>query len=147
MLRLIDPTFSVVDEARQYAQARKLGLPRPEQSKEELLEDVIELLPMLHKVPRRLDRITGALERGELSLRIRPLADRCDVAFITSIVNRLILAFFSASIGLVGVFLLRVGGGVDIFGTQLNVLLGYGGLVAATALGLRVIVAITRDAG
>jgi ubiquinone biosynthesis protein len=146
-LRLIDPTFSVVDEARQYAQERKLGLPRPEQLKVELLEDAIELLPMLRKVPRRLDRITGAFERGELSLRIRPFADPRDVAFITTLVNRLILAFFSASIGLVAVFLLRVGGGADMFGTQLNVLLGYGGLVAATALGLRVIVAITSDAG
>jgi ubiquinone biosynthesis protein len=146
-LRLIDPTFSVIDEARQYAQARKLGLPRPEQFKEELLEDVIELVPMLRKIPRRLDRITAGLERGDLSMRIRPLADPRDVAFITTIVNRLILALFSASIGLVAVFLLRVGGGADVFGTQLNVVLGYGGLVAATALGLRVIAAITRDAG
>jgi hypothetical protein len=57
-----------------------------------------------------------------------------------------ILAFFSASIGLVAVFLLRVEGGPQMFGTRLNVLLGYGGLAAATVLGLRVIVAVTRDA-
>jgi hypothetical protein len=31
--------------------------------------------------------------------------------------------------------------------TELDVLLGYGGLVAATVLGLRVIVAVTRDTG
>jgi ubiquinone biosynthesis protein len=146
-LRLVDPTFSVVDEARQYAQARKLGLPRPEELREGFLDDMLELLPMLRRVPRRLDRITGGLERGELSLRISPFADPRDVAFITTIVNRLVLAFFSASIGLVAVFLLRVGGGADVFGTDLNALLGYGGLVAATALGLRVIVAVTRDAG
>jgi hypothetical protein len=40
--------------------------------KEEVLNDVVELLPMLRKIPRRLEHITGALERGELSLRIRP---------------------------------------------------------------------------
>jgi hypothetical protein len=33
-----------------------------------------------------------------------------------------------------------------MFGTYLDVLLGYGGLIAATVLGFRVIVAVTRDA-
>lgn len=32
-----------------------------------------------------------------------------------------------------------------MFDTRLDVLLGYGGLIAATVLGLRVIVAVTRD--
>jgi ubiquinone biosynthesis protein len=146
-LRLIDPTFNVIDEARQYAQARKLGLPRPEQLKEDALNDLLELLPMLRKIPRRLDRISGALERGELSLRIRPFAHERDAQLVTRLTNRMILAFFSASIGLVAVFLLRLGGGPQMFRTNLDVLLGYGGLVAATVLGLRVIVAVTHDTG
>jgi ubiquinone biosynthesis protein len=83
-LRLIDPTFNVIDEARQYAQARKLGLPRPEQLREDTLNDLLELLPMLRKIPRRLDRISGALERGELSLRIRPFAHERDAQLAVS---------------------------------------------------------------
>ena len=55
------------------------------------------------------------------------------------------LAFFSASVGLVSVLLLNVGGGPLVFGTRLDLLLGYGGLIAATVLGLRVLVAVTRD--
>src|SRR4029453_9917364 len=66
-LRLIDPTFSVVEEAREYAGAHKLGVPRPAHLREEVLEDVLELLPTLRKIPRRLDHISGALARGELS--------------------------------------------------------------------------------
>jgi ubiquinone biosynthesis protein len=146
-LRLIDPTFSVVEEARQYAQQRKLGLPRPEQLKEEVLDDVVELLPMLRKVPRRLDHISGALERGELSLRIRPFAHEGDAELVTRLTNRLILAFFSASIGLVAVLLLHLDSGPRMFGTHFDALLGYSGLVAATVLGLRVIVAVTHDTG
>jgi ubiquinone biosynthesis protein len=146
-LRLIDPTFNVIDEARQYAQARKLGLPRPEQLREDTLNDLLELLPMLRKIPRRLDRISGALERGELSLRIRPFAHERDAQLVTRLTNRVILAFFSASIGVVAVSLLRLGGGPEIFSTTLDVLLGYGGLTAATVLGLRVIVAVTHDTG
>jgi ubiquinone biosynthesis protein len=102
---------------------------------------------MLRKIPRRLDRISGALERGELSLRIRPFAHERDAQLVTRLTNRMILAFFSASIGLVAVTLLRLGRGPEIFSTNLDVLLGYGGLVAATVLGLRVIVAVTHDTG
>lgn len=145
-LRLIDPTFSVVEEAREYALARKLGLPRPAHLREEMLEDALELLPTLRRIPRRLEHISGALERGELSVRIRPFAHPRDAELVTRLTNRLILAFFSASIGLVAVFLLRLGRGPEMFGTQLDVLLGYGGLIAATVLGLRVIVAITGEA-
>jgi ubiquinone biosynthesis protein len=141
-LRLIDPNFSVIEEAKQYAQTRKLGLPEPTQ----LLEDVLELLPTLRKIPRRLDHISGALARGELSLRIRPFADPRDAELVVGLANRLILAFFSASIGLVSVFLLRLGTGPPMFKTHLDALLGYGGLIAATMLGLRVIVSVTRDA-
>lgn len=144
-LRLIDPSFNVVDEAKHYAEARRLGLPRPSQLREDTLEDILGLLPTLRKLPRRLDHISGALERGELSLRIRPLADPRDAALVVGLANRLILAFFSASIGLVSVFLLRLGGGPLMFNTRLDAVLGYGGLIAATVLGLRVIVAVTRD--
>jgi ubiquinone biosynthesis protein len=144
-LRLIDPTFSVVEEAREYARAHKLGVPRPAHLREEVLEDVLELLPTLRKIPRRLDHISGALARGELSVRIRPFAHPRDAELVVRLTNRLILAFLSASIGLVAVFLLRLGRGPEMFGTRLDVLLGYGGLIAATVLGLRVLVAVTRD--
>jgi ubiquinone biosynthesis protein len=76
--------------------ARKLGLPRPEQLKEEVRDDLLELLPMLRKIPRRLDRISGALERGELSLPIRAFADPRDAELVTRLTNRLILTFLSA---------------------------------------------------
>jgi hypothetical protein len=43
--------------------------------------------------------------------------------------------------------LLRLNGGPVIVKAHLVVVLGYGGLVAATVLGLRVIVAVTHDSG
>jgi ubiquinone biosynthesis protein len=144
-LRLIEPGFNLVEEVKRYAHAEKLGTPRPGDLREQAFEDMLELLPALRRIPRRLDRISGALERGELSLRIRPFADARDAEFVVRLANRFILAFFSGSIGLVSVLLLRLGKGPLIFNTRLDVLIGYGGLVAATVLGLRVIVAITRE--
>jgi ubiquinone biosynthesis protein len=146
-LRLIDPSFNMVLEARRYASEAHLGLPSPTQVSGDVAGDLLEMLPALRKLPRRVDRISRALERGDFSLRLRTLADPRDVAVIGRFVNRLVLAFVSASIGLVSVLLLGVGGGPVVFGMRLDLLLGYLGLAGATALGLRVIVAVTRDGG
>jgi ubiquinone biosynthesis protein len=144
-LRIIDPTFNVVDGARRYAAANRLGARPRNDLREQILDDLLELLPALRKVPRRLDRISDALEHGELSLRISRFADPRDAEFVSRLANRSILAFFSASIGIVGVLLLRLGGGPEILQTRLDVLIGYLGVIAATVLGLRIIVAITRE--
>jgi ubiquinone biosynthesis protein len=146
-LRIIDPTFNIVDEAGRYAEANKLGVTRPSELRAQPFDDVLELLPALRKIPRRLDHISGALERGELSLRIRRFADQRDINLVVRLTNRFILAFFSASVGLVSVFLLRLGQGPSILKTPLDTLIGYSGLIAATILGLRIIVAITREVG
>jgi ubiquinone biosynthesis protein len=144
-VRLIDPAFNVIDEGRRYANTTHLGIPRPKDLRQDALDDLIEILPAARRLPRRLDRITVALERGEFAIRIRPLADARDVAVIGRLTNRFLLAFFSASIGLVSVLLLAVGSGPRILDTRLDVLLGYLGLICATILGLRVIAAVTRD--
>lgn len=72
-------------------------------------------------------------------------ADQRDINLVVRLTNRFILAFFSASVGLVSVFLLRLGQGPSILKTPLDTLIGYSGLIAATILGLRIIVAITRE--
>lgn len=55
------------------------------------------------------------------------------------------LAFFSASIGLVSVLLLALPAhAITLNGTNVNQAIGYAGLTAATLLGLRVVAAIGR---
>jgi ubiquinone biosynthesis protein len=144
-LRLIDPSFNVIDEARRYASDSHLGFPAPGELGRGFVGDLLEMLPALRRLPRRIDRITGALERGQFSLRLRALGDPRDVAVVGRYANRFLLVFASASIGLVSVLLLGVAGGPRVLGTPLDVLLGYLGLAGATILGLRVIAAITRE--
>jgi hypothetical protein len=61
-------------------------------------------------------------------------------------VDRAIVAFISAAIALTSAVLITVSGGVSVSkGVTLPQVLGYAGLAAATILGLRVFVAITRD--
>ena len=63
----------------------------------------------------------------------------------TRLADRALMAFLSASIGVISA-LLAAGGGTVLGGTlPLNELLGYLGLTVATILGLRITVAIGRD--
>ncbi len=145
-LRTIDPEFSSINEAKRYAVERRLGRPTPGSLGEMAMDDMVELLPALRRIPRRLDRLGEAAERGELTLRVRLFADQRDVDTVTRIANRVILAFFSGSVGLVSVLLVRTPSGPIVLGqTTVYELIGYLGLTAATILGLRILVAVSRD--
>jgi ubiquinone biosynthesis protein len=145
-LRTLDPTFELVGEMKRLATGvgrRALG---PSAMRHAIVGDVLRLAPMLRSLPRRLDRITAAMERDEWGLNVRMLANERDVRLITRLVDRGIVAFMSASIGTVSALLLGVTGGVNVTkGLTMPQMFGYIGLGVATILGLRVLVAVTRD--
>jgi ubiquinone biosynthesis protein len=144
-LRLLDPDFDLIEEAKRSVTELGLGLPSPASAAGDVGSDALELLPALRRLPRRLDQIGHLAERGELTLRIRLFADDRDVKHIERLTDRLILAFFSASVGLVSVLLLALPAqAITIHGTGLGQVIGYAGLTAATLLGLRVVAAIGR---
>jgi hypothetical protein len=76
--------------------------------------------PSVRKIPRRLYHISAALERGELTVRMRSFADPRDVKLIVQLTNRALLGLFSASIGLVAVLLLRLHGGPKLFDAHID---------------------------
>jgi ubiquinone biosynthesis protein len=144
-LMMLDPSFDTLEESKQFALEHGLGRPRVNEIKDELSEGLLELMPALRRIPRRLDRLGSLAERGELSVRVRPFADARDVEVVERLTNRAILAFLSASIGIVSVLMLGLPGGPFVIGdTRLNQMIGYAGLTAATILGLRVLVAVGR---
>jgi ubiquinone biosynthesis protein len=107
---------------------------------------------VLRRLPRRLDRITTALERGTLTTSVRLLADHRDRHFVASMAGRAVLAFLGAAFGIISVMLLGVRGGPLLVpaaagtgGTSLFHAFGYAGLFLSLVLTLRVIIAITRD--
>jgi ubiquinone biosynthesis protein len=118
-------------------------LPTPTTTGGAFGDDLLELLPALRRVPRHLDRIGQLAERGELTLRVRLFADRREVEHVERLTDRVLIAFFSASVGLVSVLMLGLpASSTKIDGTQLNQVLGYAGLTAATVLGSRVLAAV-----
>jgi len=144
-LRVLNPDFDLLEEMQRSASERGLGLPTPAGAAEEIGDDLLEMLPALRRIPHHLDHIGHLAERGELTLRVRLFADRRDGEHVERITDRLLLAFFSASVGLVSVLLLALpANSVEIDGAQIDQVFGYAGLTAATILGLRVLAAIGR---
>ena len=139
-LMQLDPGFDIVAESRTFAAAR-LTASLPHSVGEELLA----LLPVLGRLPRRLDGIAAALEQGRLGLNVRLLADERDRRVITTLVHQSLLAFVAAGVGLMSVLLLAAHGGPTVTSNvTLYQLLGYNLLLASLLLVLRVLFVVFR---
>ena len=64
------------------------------------------VLPMLRRLPRRIDRITASLEAGRLGVNVRLLADDRDRRYLTGLVHQILLAFLAATSGIMAVLML-----------------------------------------
>jgi ubiquinone biosynthesis protein len=139
-LTQLDPGFDIVAESRTFASAHLASsLPRA------VGEELSALLPVIGRLPRRLDRITGTLEQGRLSLNVRLLADERDRRVITTLVHQALLAFVAAAIGLMSVLLLAAHGSPAVTpSVTLYQLLGYNLLLVSLLLVLRVLFVVFR---
>lgn len=145
-LTLLDPDFRMVDEARTlgsewmqesvgFASIRKVAT-----------DEMLALLPLLQRLPRRIDRITAALERGQFTANVRLFADERDAKLLTRLVSRAVLAFIGVGLALASVLLLGQSGGPSLTAAlTVYQIFGYGGLLCSAVLVLRVIVAIARE--
>jgi len=151
-LARLDPGFQIVEESRKMAASWLGDMLAPGSLRDAATDEVLGLLPVLHRLPRRFDRITTSLEHGTLTTSVRLLADDRDRQFIRSMVGRTVLAFLGAAFGVMSVMLIGVHGGplflptaTDTGGTSLFHVFGYVGLFFSLVLILRVIIAITRE--
>lgn len=144
-LTRLAPGFDLIVETRtlasQYVGAR-LG---PDQLRASAADELTALLPILRRLPRRIERIASATEHGRLGLNVRLLADERDRAVITRMLHEVLLAFLSATAGLMAVLLIGTEGGPEVTDTvSLYALIGYNLLVVSAILGLRVLAQIFR---
>ena len=107
-------------------------------------QELLPLLPMLRRLPRRAERITTSLEQGRISARVRLFADESDRRFVSRLVHQLLVTLLAAGTGLMGVLMLVLGTGRGPHATQqleLYPLLGYNLLAVSAVLTLRVLYA------
>lgn len=144
-LSRLDPGFNLVDEATAEA-GRWVGKQVvPDSLSEALVGETLSLIPVLRRLPRRIDRIAGSAERGDLSVNVRLFADERDARVMNQLVNRALLIVIAAAVGLISTLLLGVPEGPELTpSVTLMEALGYLGLGISTVLFLRAFVAIMR---
>ncbi len=144
-LGLLSPGFNIVVESRAFATEQISERLTPESVRRTLAEEVQAALPMLRRLPRRIDRITGALEQGRLGMSVRVLADERDRSFVTGLLHQVMLTVLGATAGVMAVLLLGAPGGPQIAqDVGLYQVFGYNLLIISVLLGLRVVVAVFR---
>ncbi|WP_406012872.1 AarF/UbiB family protein [Streptomyces sp. NBC_00984] len=139
-LERLVPDFDIVTRARSFAVTQHLRKLRPEMLGRSVTEELLAMVPMLRRLPRRVERIGSAIEGGQLTVGVRMFQDPQDRRFLRSLVHEVLLAFLGGVIGLVGVQLLRTSGGPRISdGLGLFELFGYNLLLISCVLVLRVL--------
>ena len=142
-LRALAPGFDIAAESQ--ALARQLAGQQltPASLRDAAAGELLTLLPMLRKLPRRADRITAALAQGRFTTNLRLFSDPHDVSVVTGLVNRAVLGLLGSALGVMSVILLLAPGSPRVAsGITVLQLFGYVGLFLAVTLILRVVLEI-----
>lgn len=141
-LTQLSPGFDLVAEARTVAAGYVHQGVDADTLRRTAMDELVTLVPMLRRLPRRVDRIAGALENGRLSVNIRLLADQRGRQYVMALLHQVLLTVLGATAGVMAVILL-VG---DSSQQQVTLLqaCGYSLLIISAVLVLRVLAMIFR---
>jgi ubiquinone biosynthesis protein len=99
-LTRLAPGFDIVTEARRFGTDHLAEQLRPGPLRQAATDELTSLLPLLRRLPRRLDRISAQMETGRLGINVRLLADKNDRTYVTGLVHQILLAFIVADYGI-----------------------------------------------
>lgn len=145
-VEVLSPGFPMIDAAKKVAKAEMLSDLKPENLTNELKREIVHLAPVLRRAPHHLDRIAGQIEQGKLAFRVRMFSDEDDIRVISRLINRGVLAFIGATLGVVSAMLIQIPSDHLITdNVGLLQLLGFVGLFAGSILIMRVVLEILRE--
>ncbi|HLS14848.1 MAG TPA: AarF/UbiB family protein [Beutenbergiaceae bacterium] len=137
-LRLLDPQLDLLGAAREAGRDLIADRVKPAQLKSTLQEQIAQTLPMLQRLPRRIDALTNAAQRGELSLNLRLLSHPDDRNFITGLLQQLTITMIAGAAAIGAILLVISDTGPYISdGLRLYPLLGAGLFLVAFVLAAR----------
>jgi ubiquinone biosynthesis protein len=141
-LTQLSPGFDLVAEARSVATGYMRQNLDVDTLRRAAVDELVTLAPMLRRLPRRVERIAGALENGRLSLNVRLFADQLDREHVTGLLHQVLLTALGATSGVMAVMLLTA----ETATSQITLLqlCGYSLLIISAVLVLRVLALIFR---
>jgi ubiquinone biosynthesis protein len=144
-LARLAPGFDIIRESQRFSDTEITAQLAPVDLKDVAIKEVLELVPLLRRLPRRFDRITTAIERGQLSANVRLLADPRDQEVVSGYLHQALEGVLAATTGIMAVVLLASQGGPLISqGVRLYAVFGYNLLVISAVLAIRILSAQAR---
>lgn len=145
-LAALDSDFNIVAEAQKAAGALLSDAVKPGDLASDFQADLISLVPVLQRLPRRIDHIGADIESGRLVLNVRLFSDASEAKFVRQLADRAIASLLLAADGLVSVQLIATRAGPQL-APNINLVqaVGYLGLVGGFVLLMRILLAILRD--
>lgn len=144
-LRSTVPDFDLLDESRALADEQIRDQMAPKAMMSTLTTELLSMLPGMRRLPRRVDRIGAALERGELNVNIRVLADRRDRRMLAGLVRQVLLSLAGLVTGVTALVFLTASP-PEVAGALQPVVAGLvlGGVSVASLVGVAVDVLLGR---
>ena len=144
-LRQIDPDLDLVSASRRVGRDFAREQLEPQALRASAEEQLARMLPLLQRLPRRVDALTESLQRGDLSVNVRLLADERDRSFLTGLVQQVTMTALAAACALCGILLVITDSGPLVGpGLPLYVLLGATLFLFAFVLAARALVLVFR---
>jgi ubiquinone biosynthesis protein len=144
-LRTLAPGFDITGESQAFARQLAGEQLAPASLRDAAAGELLTLLPVLRRLPRRADQISAALAGGRFTTNLRLFSDRHDVQVVATLVNRAVLALIGAALGGMSVIMLLAHGSPAVArGISLLQLFGYVGLFLSVTLLLRVVLEVLR---
>ncbi|UFU06386.1 ABC1 kinase family protein [Ruania halotolerans] len=110
-LGVIDPEFDLVRGAREASRARLESNLEPAALRRTVESELVTLLPVLRRLPRRMERIADAAEHGRLQVNTRLLADPADRRFVMRLWHQGLLTILAATAGVMATVMFLVAPG------------------------------------
>lgn len=139
-LQLLDPGFDLLEAARGRAGTLAADLLSPQNLQHRAESALAAVVPVLQRLPGRLDRITADLESGRFTVRSHVFDDLADRRFLAGLLRDMVTALLCVALTGAGVSLIAVGGGPVIGGTlTVNPVIGSTLLLFGFVLGARLL--------
>ncbi len=144
-LRHLSPNFDMLSQASSYASERIAHGFAPKAVFTSMSDEITTLLPLIRRLPQRIDRLTGSLVDGRLSVNVRLFADNRDRTLVQGLVNTIAVTVLAAAFGVMASMLLISDGGPQVTPTlTLFQIFGYLLVVLSGVLTLRVLFDVFR---
>lgn len=134
-----------MEEAKRFATENSSSFIPLGSMKETVKNELLSVLPILRRIPRRIDKIGSTIEKGELSLKVQFFSDKDNAKFIKTFIAQLVLVITGAALGGISVCLVYDNGPLLVGEIKLLSACGYVGITISAVILLRAAIAAVHD--